>query len=269
MSEPLTSEHDSSSLLGTPNSHERTRSPRSVDHGVQLANQVALLQTPSAADAMGGHLSRGGDRSHELLLKGQVKALLPTPTTDGANNTTRASGDFQSLARTAHLLPTPMSSTYEQGGDGGELRAALTHGPSRRLPTPTARDGKGGNTPGDSLPDAVKLLPTPTAQASKHGETPDLTANGSGYNLWDIPRLLPTHRTNATRTGRGAMVDNQQWSAPSLEQALEISQGILPREFNSWDEVPGWSGASTSPPSDDGNTPPDDPLHGQLTIEAD
>jgi DNA (cytosine-5)-methyltransferase 1 len=36
------------------------------------------------------------------------------------------------------------------------------------------------------------LLPTPTAEAAKHGATPDLTANGFGSNLWDLPHLLPT-----------------------------------------------------------------------------
>jgi len=38
------------------------------------------------------------------------------------------------------------------------------------------------------------------------------------------------------------MVDNERWSAPSLEQAVELAGGDLPREFQSWDEVPGWQG---------------------------
>lgn len=37
------------------------------------------------------------------------------------------------------------------------------------------------------------------------------------------------------------MVDNRQWAAPGLEQVLEMLQGILPREFKSWDEVRGSS----------------------------
>lgn len=32
------------------------------------------------------------------------------------------------------------------------------------------------------------------------------------------------------------------WSAPSLEQALELVRGILPREYESWEEVQGWHG---------------------------
>lgn len=51
------------------------------------------------------------------------------------------------------------------------------------------------------------------------------------------------------------MVDNQQWSAPSLEQAVEIAQGILPREFHSWDEVPGRSGLLPTPTVSDTNGP--------------
>lgn len=35
-------------LLPTPTSHERTHTPRPVDHGRQLANEIALLPTPRA-----------------------------------------------------------------------------------------------------------------------------------------------------------------------------------------------------------------------------
>lgn len=37
-----------------------------------LSNQV-FWQTPSVADVTGGHRTRSGTRSHELLLKGQVE----------------------------------------------------------------------------------------------------------------------------------------------------------------------------------------------------
>lgn len=53
-------------LLPTP-----TTDPTSGNgHARHLGGEVQLLPTPSVADAMGGHLSRSGDRSHELLLKG-------------------------------------------------------------------------------------------------------------------------------------------------------------------------------------------------------
>lgn len=43
-------------------------------HGASLAIEAQrLLPTPSVADSMGGHESRSGDRSGELLLKGIAK----------------------------------------------------------------------------------------------------------------------------------------------------------------------------------------------------
>lgn len=55
--------------------------------GGTLLDVARQWQTPSVADTMGGHLSRGGKRSGELLLRGQVKQWA-TPTTrdwkDGA-----------------------------------------------------------------------------------------------------------------------------------------------------------------------------------------
>lgn len=48
------------------------------DGGLNLQTQVdRLMQTPSAADALGGHLNRGGARSGELLLKGQMREAGP------------------------------------------------------------------------------------------------------------------------------------------------------------------------------------------------
>ena len=38
-------------LLPTPTAHERTHTPRLVDHGRQLANEVALLPTPTEGDS--------------------------------------------------------------------------------------------------------------------------------------------------------------------------------------------------------------------------
>lgn len=45
-----------------------------------------LLPTPSVADATGGHATRSGDRSGELLLPGLVKTFLPTPTSQAAKH---------------------------------------------------------------------------------------------------------------------------------------------------------------------------------------
>ena len=37
------------------------------------------------------------------------------------------------------------------------------------------------------------------------------------------------------------MTSQGHWTAPSLEQALELAQGELPREFDTWEQVPGHS----------------------------
>lgn len=175
MSAPLTSELDSSSLL----------------------------QTPSAADAMGGHLSRGGARSGELLLKGQVKAL-PTPRASrGASQT-----------ETVALLPTPTAHddgktpeahmAMKQRMAGGPRQTitslgVLARADFKQLPTPTVGDSKQarnstakrhkipptGIHAGDTLTDAVSLLlPTPTTEPT--------TGNGHARNLGKEAKLLPT-----------------------------------------------------------------------------
>ncbi len=75
MSERPTVASDCSSLLGTPNAHPRTHTPRDVRHGMQLANQVAaLLPTPTSRDHKGRN-----QRNDTTCLPGAV-ALLPTPT---------------------------------------------------------------------------------------------------------------------------------------------------------------------------------------------
>lgn len=157
----------------------------------------SLLGTPSAADALGGHLSRGGSRKHELLLKGQVKALLPTPRShEGSNRRTK---------------PTP---GMPRGEAGLDLPAAVSIETQRMLQSPTSRDHKGRNQRDDEtcLPGAVKLLPTRTTDDA----------------------------SNTTRA-----------SGEFLSLAREAHR---------------LRGEPTSPPSDDGNTPPEPQHPGQLTI---
>jgi hypothetical protein len=86
--------------------------------------------------------------------------MLPTPTTDDANNVTRASGDFQSLARTAHnLLPTP---TVVDMGERKTVDEWNTW-------TAAMKDRHGsGNGHGKSLSIEARLLPTPSASEHKY-----------------------------------------------------------------------------------------------------
>jgi DNA (cytosine-5)-methyltransferase 1 len=73
-------------------------------HGKSLAIEAQrLLPTPSVADGMGGHLTRSGARSGELLLPGVAKSigehrLLPTPTCGDAKSARNSTA-------TRHVLP--------------------------------------------------------------------------------------------------------------------------------------------------------------------
>ena len=95
---PRTDENASSSLLPTPDAYQGSRGGsqhpdkrRAGNHSVSLQDVVEqkLFPTPSVADTTGGHASRSGDRSNELLLPGVAKSLIPTPTaTHHARNAT-------------------------------------------------------------------------------------------------------------------------------------------------------------------------------------
>lgn len=64
---------------------------------------------------------------------------------------------------------------------------------------------------------------------------------GAGGEFEKFVNNWPTPRVAAERSSRKSMVENQQWSAPSLEQVAELSLGILPREFASPAELKGAS----------------------------
>jgi hypothetical protein len=102
------------------------------------------------------------------------------------------------------------------------------------LPTPEASDGSGGRV------------------SSELGGTRPSGAKRSVTLATQLAFLLPTPRAATARSSRRAMVENPQWSAPSLEQALELARGELPREFRSWDEVPGRSRLLPTPTASDG-----------------
>lgn len=118
-------------LLPTP----RARDGKGNDpnpRGVDLNEAISLLPTPSVADALGGHRSRSGHRSEELLLPGVVLTLLPTPrATDGSKggpNQRGSSGDPRNLGKEAQLLPTPTATPYgrnQSPSPGAAVRPSL------------------------------------------------------------------------------------------------------------------------------------------------
>lgn len=106
---------------------------------------VDLLPTPSVADGMGGHLSRSGARSDELLLPGVAKAyaegaLLPTPcasdATGGGTHPEAREGHSRQLIDYALLNGTPQWGKYAPAIRRWE---AIT----RDAPSPTEPGAKG------------------------------------------------------------------------------------------------------------------------------
>ena len=67
----------------TPAAHERAQAPRTVDHGIQLANQVANWPTPASRDYKGengpAHLENGTGRLHLDQLPNFVKYRFSPP----------------------------------------------------------------------------------------------------------------------------------------------------------------------------------------------
>ncbi len=127
--------------------------------------------------------------------------------------------------------------------------------------------GVGGRRPDHHREqDDVDLLPTPNAGGFNDGESVESwlarrdrmkerhdNGNGMGTPLNMAVKMLPTPRAGADRASRGALTKDGHWSAPSLAQAVELAQGRLPREYESWDEVQGWHGkVFPTPRSSDG-----------------
>jgi DNA (cytosine-5)-methyltransferase 1 len=99
-----------------------------------LNDVVSLLPAPSVADGMGGHMSRSGDRSGELLLPGVAAKLLPTPMVGSTN--AAAHGQVSGQWR------EQMAQALEQWGDYAD---AITRweAVTRPAPAPTMTSRKG------------------------------------------------------------------------------------------------------------------------------
>lgn len=116
----------------------RTEHGNGNGHGKSLAIEAQrLIPTPSAADALGGHRTRSGDRSDELLLPGVALSLMPTPTamdsvsssgrnpnwghgtTDAARDSDTDFGPYAAaVARWEQVLGRPAPSPTEPGREG-------------------------------------------------------------------------------------------------------------------------------------------------------
>ena len=208
------------------------------------SSSTPTLPTPRA--------TRGGSSTETV-------ALLPTPTANVGRNggaqhpdKRRSGGHSVSIQDVAEfkLLPTARAST----GMGGLLRPHASN--TTRLgdavgvfllPTPRATDGtKGGpgqrGSSGDlMLPSAVHLLPTPSVADGLGGHATRSGPRSSELLLPGVAKAFHDGALLPTPTSQDSVSSGGHWTAPSLEQALELAQGELPREFDTWEQVPGHS----------------------------
>ncbi|WP_280448413.1 DNA cytosine methyltransferase [Nocardia brasiliensis] len=128
-----------SAVAGADNGVDARRTPSGVRHLgcpaalVAAGENIALLPTPRVADVTGGHRSRSGSRSDELLLPGVAEAytagsLLPTPKTTDAHHSSPADLNRKDpgLRAIDGLLPTPTASDCTGGGQHPDRREGHT-----------------------------------------------------------------------------------------------------------------------------------------------
>jgi hypothetical protein len=163
------------------------RGTRGTDLGPAIGE---LLKTPTAQLAINGgsqHPDKRKAGGHGPTLADQVEHLLPTPTARAKGGRNARHGDPD---------------------HGDDLPEAI-----RYLPTPMARDGKGGNQPigrtregraraiGDAdLPAAIALLPTPSAADSLGGHLTRGGKRGGEMLLGGVAKELTAPLTG-DRTG--------------------------------------------------------------------
>lgn len=202
----------------------------------KLTHSVAahLLPTPQVADSSGGHMSRSGDRSNELLLPGVARQLAgeqmtsarpvttpPTGTTPTGSAPGCAAGHAPIPSSGDLMLPTPTATPYgsnQSPSPGAAVRPSLTSLASGQLlPTPTATDSKGSRgssrdgtpytaTSGVTLTDATeRLLPTPKATDGTKGGPGQRGSSGDLMLPSAVQLMIPV---DGDRTGPSSAAGN-------------------------------------------------------------
>lgn len=237
--------------------------------------EEVLFPTPSAWDAKGGE-SKEQRREREAggsMLKDIPHLLartLPTPTAGDAKSSgsrnlpgskAKDGVSLTDVFRTGgsttprNLLPTPVANE-KNPGSGGELRAALTHGPGRR--NETGIDSWGRPNTG-----RAKLLPTPTTQDAANTAGPSqFRRNSDPLNVAVVKTLLPSPTVRTARRGKGDPeryrgTKSQGSRRSNLEDAIEVIK-----------DPETWTGDFSGQQYEDGSSSP--AVHpDQLTILGD
>jgi hypothetical protein len=193
-----------------------------------LTTVSRLMPTPQARDHKGRN-----QRDDASCLPGAIN-LLPTPTSTyrgDRSESSKAKGGGNELRAIRKLLPTPTANEKNPGA-GGELRAALTHGPSRRNETGIDSFGR------PNLGRPAKLLPTPTANDSEQAGSRNLEGSKAhpGVSLTDAIRFGDSNTPRSESSGENT-------PQPSTD-GNESSEGPLPGQLTIEDvsNPDSWSG---------------------------
>lgn len=223
-------------LLPTPSASDHTggegetraaRQEAGRTGGASLRDLEHLLPTPTTQDSANTAGPSQHERNSEPLNVVATK-LLPTPTTNPKPKSERARRPFAEgghssppgLVEEVQLLPTPMAND-ENPGAGGELRAAITHGPGRR--NETGVDSMGRPNHG-----RAKLLPTPTSSEANDGPSNKPGLRGGGPSLREEIRLLPTPVVTDSFGSRRSTARTEEWESnegTTLTDAIWEVQG--------------------------------------------
>lgn len=195
-------------LLPTPTGRDHKGRNQRNDDSCLPGAVGDLLPTPTGGDVREA-------KEGQPLLVDAVDKLLPTPVvTDsfGSRRSTARTEDWKSNPGTTltdaiwetqgrtedtrgKLLPTPVANP-DNPGAGGELRAAIHHGPERRTDSDVDTMGRPIRKGREE-----KLLPTPNASDGPKGGPNRRDGEGNAY-LSGIQRLLPTPQASDADGGR-------------------------------------------------------------------
>jgi hypothetical protein len=227
-------------------------------------SEFSSLPTPRAQN--------GEDRNNKIYARDPSQpqnlenalavTLMPTPV--AAEGTKAPSQQTSEVKRkTGQVWLSNVAKDMEQNTIWGKFEPAIRRWEQtlgRQAPSPTKPDGKDGNHRLSSkftewmmgLPSGwiteVGLSRNDELKACGNGVVPQqaelalraLLGNSELNKLQDNASLLPTVMANSPmRNSRRSMVTHPtKRSGVALNQALELISGVLPAEFESWDEVP-------------------------------
>lgn len=155
---------------------EKAKGRNGNGFGLSLGMAIQQWQTPAVADGMGGHLTRGGDRSDEMMLPGQAKHW-PTPQAHDTQERGNTEADHHhyphDLSNAASMWRTP-----DSPGAGGPRNRQVSRGNGHQTTiaeqaeawaTPTSRDWKDGADPSENV-DTNSLLGRQAPRSMSDGQ---------------------------------------------------------------------------------------------------